>query len=127
MVKSIALSLLVMTMVGCVSIDSAESLAAEGKWQAIGESDGVRGLPSRSLSDLAELAQKAGVASANVGNYESGYMSGVDKYCDVNNAYDIGLSGFRYLGVCANAPDGLRFQMEYQRGFEDFQYADQTF
>ncbi|MGF1705585.1 DUF2799 domain-containing protein [Enterovibrio baiacu] len=126
MVKKIALSLLVMTMVGCVSIDSAESLAAEGKWQAIGESDGVRGLPSRSLSDLAELARKAGVA-ANVNNYESGYASGVDKYCDVNNAYDIGLSGFQYLGVCANTPDGLRFQMEYQRGFEDFQSADQTF
>ncbi|WP_255555710.1 DUF2799 domain-containing protein [Enterovibrio paralichthyis] len=120
-------SLVMLLMVGCAAVQNAESLVKEGKWQAVGEQDGVRGLPSRSMTDLEELAQRAGVDNVDVNEYEAGYNEGIDRYCDVGNAYDIGLSGMQYLGVCSYLPDGLRFQMEWQRGFEDFQSADQTF
>lgn len=125
--KKAWLSLLVLMMVGCVSSQDAVSLIEKGDWQAVGEQDGVRGLPSRTMSELDALAQRAGVEHVDVGDYEAGYNLGVDRYCDVANAYDIGLSGMQYLGVCSYLPDGLRFQMEWQRGFQDFQSADQTF
>ncbi|WP_407331274.1 DUF2799 domain-containing protein [Enterovibrio sp. 27052020O] len=127
MLNKFLTSLLALLLVGCVNIEATESLVQKGDWQAVGERDGVRGLPSRSMSDLDELASKAGVQHVDVGDYEAGYNEGIDRYCDVNNAYDIGLSGMQYLGVCANQEDGMRFQMQWRRGFEDFQSADQTF
>lgn len=127
MLKKSVVSLVALMVVGCASVGDAESLVKKGDWQAVGEQDGLRGIPSRSMSDLNELAQRAGGQNVDVSDYESGYAEGVDRYCSLDNAYDIGLSGMQYLGVCANRPDGLRFQMQWQRGFEDFQSADQTF
>ena len=127
MLKKSLVSLVALMVVGCASVGDVESLAKKGDWLAVGEQDGLRGIPSRSMSDLNDLAQRVGVKNVDVSDYESGYEEGVDRYCSLNNAYDIGLSGMQYLGVCANKPDGLRFQMQWQRGFEEFQSADQTF
>lgn len=127
MLKKSLVSLVALTMVGCAAMENTESLVQKGDWLAVGEQDGLRGIPSRSVSDLNALAQRAGVEYVGVNDYETGYADGVDRYCHLGNAYDIGLSGMQYLGVCSNKPDGLRFQMEWQRGFEDFQSADQTF
>lgn len=112
---------------GCAGLDDTNALIKEGNWVAIGERDGVRGLPSRSLSDLDELAQQAGAENADVGNYERGYHQGIERYCDIDNAYDIGLSGMQYLGVCAYTADGLRFRMEWQRGYDYFSAGDSSF
>lgn len=104
-----------------------DALAKQGDWFAVGEQDGVRGLPSRSLSDLNKLAEKTGSINLSVGNYEAGYHVGIEKYCDVNNAYEIGLSGMQYLGVCAYRADGLRFRMEWQRGYDYFSAVDSSY
>ncbi|MDD1782996.1 DUF2799 domain-containing protein [Enterovibrio sp. ZSDZ35] len=127
MLKKSGVLFLAALMVGCAGIEDTTNLVQQGDWTAVGERDGVRGLPSRSMSDLQALAAKAGVDAVNVAEYEQGYNEGVDRYCDVNNAYEIGLSGMQYLGVCANMENGVRFELEWQRGFEDFQSADQTF
>lgn len=113
--------------VGCAGFDDSNALIQQGNWFAIGERDGVRGLPSRSLSELDKLAQSAGGKNVDVGGYEKGYQDGIERYCDVNNGYDIGLSGMQYLGVCAYKSDGLRFRMEWQRGYDHFNAGDNSF
>lgn len=114
-------------IVGCVGLNDTTALIKKGDWTAIGERDGMRGLPSRSIADLDKLALSAGVESVNLGNYETGYNTGIERYCDVGNAYEIGLSGMQYLGVCAYKSDGLRFQMQWQRGYDYFQAGDSSF
>lgn len=118
---------LVAVLVGCAGFDDTNALIKEGKWVPIGERDGVRGLPSRPLSDLNQLAQQAGVDAVDIAGYERGYNEGIDRYCDIANAYNIGLSGMQYFGVCAYKLDGLRFKMEWQRGFDYFTSGDSTF
>lgn len=114
-------------MLGCVGVNDTNALIKKGDWKAVGESDGMRGLPARSVSDLDSLALKAEVTSVDLFSYEAGYNSGIERYCDVGNAYDIGLSGMQYMGVCAYRTDGLRFQMQWQRGYDYFRAGDSSF
>ncbi len=118
---------LALFIVGCVSVDSIDSLIKKGNWVVVGERDGVRGLPSRSLTELDVLANAVGVEKVDIVSYENGYNSGIEKFCDVGNAYSIGLSGMQYFGVCSYKSDGLRFRMEWQRGFDHFQAGDRSF
>ena len=37
-----------------------------------------------------------------------------------NHAYQIGLSGQVYEGVCSGTEDAQRFRMEWQRGWDEF-------
>ena len=102
----------------CNSLYSPETLAQKGEWSVIGVHDGERGLPSRSLADLQKLA---GNNPIDFNTYDAGYQQGIERYCNVNNAYSLGLTGIQYSGVCANQPDGLQFQMEWRRGYLTYQ------
>lgn len=98
---------------GCATSD--EALAHKGDWVAIGYSDGVNGRVPRSFSQLSELG------SANMSAYDEGYNKGVKEYCNPDFAYQMGLSGQTYEGVCEGTEDGQRFRMEWQRGWQDYQ------
>ncbi len=106
---------------------STETLVKQNKWYEVGLRDGERGLTSRSMSELNVLAKNNGLFAPNVVKYETGYKIGIDRFCNLDNAYDIGLSGMNYNGVCANQPDGLQFSMDWQRGFSDFQSSGNSY
>ncbi len=95
----------------CASGD--EALAEKGDWEGIGYADGVKGRTQRSYSTLNELG------SANMGAYEQGYSKGVAEFCNPNFAYQMGLSGVYYEGVCEGTKDGQKFRMEWQRGWNE--------
>lgn len=104
----VVLSLL---LVACTS--SEQQLAQSGDWWEIGYSDGVKGRLARSFGDLQALGQ------VNQADYEQGYVEGVGEYCNPNFAYQMGLSGFYYEGVCEGTEDAQLFRMEWQRGWNE--------
>ncbi|KKA45472.1 DUF2799 domain-containing protein [Salinivibrio sp. VYel9] len=111
----------VVLLVGCAA-STTQGLVDEQNWYGLGEQDGQRGLPQRSLSDLRTLASEAGeTINANYLDYEQGYIHGIDAYCDPKHAYQLGLDGNPYMGVCESRPGSQRFRMEWQRGYNDFQ------
>ncbi|PMH39727.1 hypothetical protein BCU68_06380 [Vibrio sp. 10N.286.49.B3] len=99
-------------LAGCSS--NVDTLAEQGNWYQIGYQDGVKGNIARSYNSLLALGD------ADPGRYSEGYAVGVDEYCDPNHAYQIGMSGFTYEGVCSGTKDGQKFRMEWQRGWNDF-------
>ncbi|MGF1722245.1 DUF2799 domain-containing protein [Vibrio kyushuensis] len=111
MKKIIALAL-VGSLVGCVS--STEQLAESGDWYQIGYQDGVKGHTERSYKDLAKLG------GAKQSEYTEGYTEGVTEYCNPNFAYQMGISGQYYEGVCEGMPDSQKFRMEWQRGWAEY-------
>lgn len=121
----IVISILFLT--ACSAMVSTETLVKQNKWYEVGLRDGERGLTSRSMSELNVLAKNNGLFAPNVVKYETGYKIGIDRFCNLDNAYDIGLSGMNYNGVCANQPDGLQFSMDWQRGFSDFQSSGNSY
>ncbi|WP_162045673.1 DUF2799 domain-containing protein [Vibrio taketomensis] len=98
-------------LAGCSS--SIEDFAQAGDWYQVGYQDGIRGVTARSINELSSMG------NVNTADYDQGYLQGVTEYCDPNAAYQIGLSGQLYEGVCEGTEDAQRFRMEWQRGWDD--------
>ncbi|KJR31990.1 hypothetical protein BOO91_06140 [Vibrio navarrensis] len=111
--KQSALGVLLVALVGCAS--STEELAKAGEWYQVGYQDGVNGRTQRSFKALAALGE------VNKSDYDQGYLQGVDEYCNADFAYQIGLSGSYYEGVCEGTEQAQRFRMEWQRGWNEYQ------
>ncbi|OOE60461.1 hypothetical protein BZG13_01385 [Salinivibrio sp. ML323] len=121
MIKTFFSLWVVALLVGCAA-STTQGLVGEQNWYGLGEQDGQRGLPQRSLKNLQTLASQAGERmNANYLDYEQGYLQGIDAYCDPTHAYQLGLDGNPYMGVCESRPGSQRFRMEWQRGYNDFQ------
>lgn len=103
-------------MAGCTA--TTDGLVREGDWYQVGYQDGVTGRPNRSLNDLQQLGD------VDPNDYEQGYLKGLVEYCDPNFAYQIGLSGQEYHGVCEGMPNSQQFRLEFERGQRDFQITN---
>lgn len=95
-------------LVGC---SPSEFLTDDSDWYSVGYRDGVKGQTQRSFQDLSEYGQ------VNHADYDQGYLAGVKEYCNPAFAYQIGLSGSFYEGVCEGMPEAQKFRMEWQRGW----------
>ncbi|ODA30513.1 hypothetical protein A8L45_20050 [Veronia pacifica] len=93
-----------------------------GDWYLLGKLDGERGALAKSEKDVSLLAERAG-KSAKYDLYDAGYHAGNRMYCNVHNAYNIGLSGSPYRGVCDYHSDASLFRTEWQRGHDTHQYG----
>ncbi len=112
MIKKLTLVLTAGLLFGCAS--SNEQLAEDGNWYQIGYQDGVAGHTQRSLKELSELGSVVG------SDYDAGYLEGVNEYCNADFAYQMGLSGQYYEGVCEGTEEAQRFRMEWQRGWNEY-------
>jgi hypothetical protein len=119
--KKCLLALTAVALVGCSS--GISELAKEGRWQELGFRDGAKGLNQRTPSRLSELGEQS-AQSVDYSSYEEGYLTGISEYCNPNHAYQIGLSGQSYNGVCDSEEDSQRFRMEWQRGWGDYNVGD---
>ncbi|ODW89529.1 hypothetical protein BBL97_11120 [Vibrio parahaemolyticus] len=57
---------------------------------------------------------------AKSGDYDRGYLEGVAEYCNPDFAYQMGLSGQYYEGVCEGTEQAQKFRMEWQRGWNEY-------
>ncbi|WP_282177961.1 DUF2799 domain-containing protein [Vibrio nereis] len=110
--KKLWVSLLALSLAACVA--TTEQLAEQGDWYQIGYQDGLSGHTQRSFNNLASLG------SANQAEYEQGYLVGVEEYCNADFAYQMGLSGQYYEGVCEGTAQAQKFRMEWQRGWNEY-------
>ncbi|CAH0541120.1 DUF2799 domain-containing protein [Vibrio marisflavi] len=109
--KSFIFLFVVVLLSGCVSGLGASS----DDWHQIGYQDGARGFNPRSYSQLGHIN------ASEQTEYDEGYNEGIKYYCNPDYAYQIGLSGQDYLGVCDGMKQGQRFRMEWQRGWNAYQ------
>lgn len=110
--RNIGFALLAVIMLAGCSAGVSE-LAAEGDWYEIGYRDGIKGQHPRTYSQLQKLGQ------VNHIDYDQGYLEGIAEYCNPDFAYQIGLSGQPYEGVCEGTEQAQKFRMEWQRGWNE--------
>ncbi|GAA5647142.1 DUF2799 domain-containing protein [Vibrio proteolyticus] len=110
--KTIIILSAVAILAGCAS--STADLAQQGNWHQIGYQDGVKGAEQRNYKELSKYG------AANQADYNLGYSEGLEEYCNPNFAYQIGLSGQYYSGVCEGTKSAQKFRMEWQRGWNDY-------
>ncbi len=110
--KKLILIAIGFSLMGCAATDS--ELAKSGDWYQIGYQDGMTGHAQRSYKTLSELGD------VQESEYESGYSVGISEYCNPNFAYQIGVSGQYYEGVCEGTENAQKFRMEWQRGWSEY-------
>ncbi len=111
--RKLIVTALVSLLVACAS--SPQQLAQQGDWQQIGYQDGISGHTSRSFKELSSLG------SVKQSDYDQGYLEGVTEYCNPDFAYQMGVSGQYYQGVCEGTDQAQKFRMEWQRGWNEHQ------
>ena len=82
---------------GCATLSKQECMI--GDWQAIGYNDGVAGYHSDRLASHTKACAKASVAP-DYQAWARGRQLGLQQYCTVNNAYNVGRRGNRLNNVC---------------------------
>ncbi|WP_428771216.1 DUF2799 domain-containing protein [Vibrio sp.] len=110
--KWLKIALAVGVLSGCSA--TPQQMAQQGDWYQIGYQDGVSGHTRRSYSKLAELGD------VDQADYDQGYTKGVSEYCNPDFAYQMGLSGMHYEGVCEGTEQAQKFRMEWQRGWNQY-------
>jgi len=84
-------------LAGCATLSKQECLV--GDWQAIGYNDGVAGHYSGRLASHTKACAKANV-TPNYQAWEHGRKLGLQQYCTISNAYNIGRRGRQLNNVC---------------------------
>jgi hypothetical protein len=108
------LALLVSIMIGCESLSKKECLNAN--WRLIGFEDGSQGKQESTIGAHRKACAKVSV-TPDLEEYQRGHREGARKYCVKTTAYNVGVSGGAYYGVCpADLEPG--FLKAYQTGQE---------
>ncbi|MCQ9068819.1 DUF2799 domain-containing protein [Vibrio alginolyticus] len=110
--KKVTVGLALALLAGCTA--TTADLAKSGDWHQIGYQDGITGHTSRTMSELRELG------SVKQSDYDQGYLEGLREYCNPAFAYQTGLSGQYYEGVCEGTEQAQKFRMEWQRGWNEY-------
>jgi hypothetical protein len=113
-------SLLIITLVfinGCATLSREDCL--QGSWFNLGLRDGRAGATYNRLGQHQKACLEYGV-SINTKHYNEGREQGLEDYCQIDNAVEMGLNGHRYQSVCP--PEIHRvFQRYNQAAYDVYQ------
>lgn len=104
----------ILLLQGCATLNKEECVVAD--WRLIGYQDGVAGKSASTVGgyrkDCAEYA-----VIPDLDAYQAGRLEGLQEYCKVDNAYQLGRAGKGYATVCpADLESG--FRLAYNEGRE---------
>lgn len=111
-IKLISVSIAVLGLSGCASMNANECLL--GDWHAIGFEDGAQGHSNARLGEHRKACAKHGVAPDFVA-YRAGLQEGLREFCQPSRGFSLGESGYRYTGIC-NADLEPEFLDAYRSG-----------
>ncbi|MCK5728895.1 MAG: DUF2799 domain-containing protein [Methylococcales bacterium] len=97
----------------CATLSQEDCM--QGAWFDLGKQDGREGKTFKRLAEHQESCTKYGIGIDREA-YNAGRKQGLDDYCQLDNAVDLGLRGYRYRSVCPSEihPAFLRYnQMAY--------------
>ncbi len=115
-VVSISLSLFLFS---CAIPYVKEDVQAQN-WQALGKHDAEMGQIKKSEAYLNKIALKFDCGEVDVKAYEKAYRLAQDEYCEIRNAFILGLTGKSYLGICRGYPHGQEFFNKWDGGRRAF-------
>ena len=92
-------------LAGCATLDKEQCM--RGDWRELGVKDGVSGEPAARIEEHRKACAEHGIRP-DERLYMAGRAEGLREYCRIDNAFQSGLKGKQYKGVCPADVD-LRF------------------
>lgn len=113
----LSFSLIAFFLSSCSTLSKDECNAAD--WKTIGYADGARGYQASRIDRHRSACAEYSIRP-NLDEYSQGRNSGLVQYCTPNTAYRLGISGYRYNGVCA-AHNEEKFVEAFHQGLNIYQ------
>ena len=102
--KALCFLCLTLLLTGCATLSHEQ--CQRGDWYGLGVADGQLGQPASRIDQHQNACAEYGIIPDNR-QYMEGRAQGLAEYCRLDNAFETGLRGQRYQGVCPPAVDGL--------------------
>jgi len=84
---------------GCASVGLSQADCAAMDWQQVGLEDGQTGAGPFESNELQQQCSEIG-APVDSDEYQTGFAQGVRSFCQPDNGFDAGVSGYQYSGIC---------------------------
>lgn len=97
--RFIATCAVALALAGCASKGMDQAQCRTADWRAIGFEDGRQGRAASALGGRRRDCAEHGV-TPDFAAYMAGHRSGIAQFCRPANGYRLGVSGYRYGGVC---------------------------
>lgn len=110
-----------MILTGCATLSREECIT--GDWRSLGIKDGSNGEPDFRIEAHRKACAKEGVRIDDR-QYFDGRAEGLREYCRIDNAFQTGLNGRQYQGVCPPAIN-LLFRRYNQAAYAVHQTMDE--
>lgn len=104
-------------LAGCATMSPEECAVAD--WRALGAVDGERGETLATFENRQQTCAKNGIV-ADFDAYKLGRADGLVSFCRPERAFQFGLDGGAYRGVCPAETD-TAFRMNWERGYAVYQ------
>jgi hypothetical protein len=93
-----------MILAGCATLNKEACLS--GNWRELGVKDGINGEPAIQIEKHRKACAEHGIRPDEK-LYMAGRAEGLQEYCQLDNAFQSGLKGRQYQGVCPLAIHSL--------------------
>ena len=113
MLKHLFLLLLLINLFSC-TYSQVKNIVTEDNWLALGEYQGEKGGIEHTLNELQALSDKYSNGEVDYSAYQQGYEKALIIYCQPQNAFQLGISGKHYNGVCERFPHGNEFRGDWE-------------
>lgn len=120
--KIIAMIASLVLLNGCETLSKQECLS--GSWYELGMKDGRSGKTLDLLGRHQHACVEYGV-QVNESEYRAGRTQGLSSYCQPGNAFDSGLRGERYQGVCPRDIDAV-FERYNDAAYQVYQQRERV-
>ena len=117
MLRAITLTFTMFTLSACASLSAEECRVAD--WREIGYTDAANGFTQGRIEDHRNACAKTGVA-VQLAPYLEGFNAGLQNYCTVQTALNLGSTGAQFPSQCTGAIV-KKMTPAYQAGREQYQ------
>jgi hypothetical protein len=109
-------------LTGCATMNESECRTAN--WFDVGMRDGLNGEPASRLYEHNKSCSEFGIRPQEQ-RYSEGRNKGLREYCRLGNAFETGLKGQQYKGVCPAAID-LQFRRYNDTAYQVYRLRNDT-
>lgn len=117
MTRHLSTLLAALLLAGCATMSEDECRSAD--WYDVGLRDGLDGKPASLLRKHADACAEYGIQPGGP-RYQEGRAEGLRRYCRLENAFESGLDGRKYQGVCPPDVD-FSFRRYNEAAYEVYQ------
>lgn len=114
-IKRLAIFVLSLSLFSC-AVPYVKENVTKGNWEALGVLDAEKGQVKKSPEYLKKLLDEYNSVTVDYHAYEKAYNLGLDTYCELENAFLLGLAEQPYIGVCRKYPNAIEFYERWNAG-----------